>query len=106
MIAYDKYPNQEMADKLGVKLVSQEEVLKKADIISIHLPATDETKHLINQETLNKMKDGVYVVNTARGSIVSEKDMAEALRTGKVAGFASDVFETEPIDLSGFAVWL
>ena len=59
MIAYDKYPNQEMADKLGVKLVSQEEVLKKADIISIHLPATDETKHLINQETLNKMKDGV-----------------------------------------------
>ena len=101
MIAYDKYPNQEMADKLGVKLVSQEEVLKKADIISIHLPATDETKHLINQETLNKMKDGVYVVNTARGSIVSEKDMAEALRTGKVAGFASDVFETEPIDLSG-----
>jgi D-3-phosphoglycerate dehydrogenase len=47
------------------------------------------------------MKDGVYVVNTARGSIVSEKDMAEALRTGKVAGFASDVFETEPIDLSG-----
>ena len=62
MIAYDKYPNQEMADKLGVKLVSQEEVLKKADIISIHLPATDETKHLINQETLNKMKDGVYVV--------------------------------------------
>ena len=51
-----------MADKLGVKLVSQEEVLKKADIISIHLPATDETKHLINQETLNKMKDGVYVV--------------------------------------------
>lgn len=101
MIAYDKYPNQEMADKLGVKLVSQEEVLKKADIISIHLPATDETKHLINQETLNKMKDGVYVANTARGSIVSEKDMAEALRTGKVAGFASDVFETEPIDLSG-----
>lgn len=101
MIAHDKYPNLEMADKLGVKMVSQEEVLKRADIISIHLPATDETRHLINQETLDKMKDGVYVVNTARGSIVSEKDMAEALKTGKVSGFATDVFETEPIDLSG-----
>ena len=101
MIAYDKYPNQEMADKLGVKLVSQDEVLSLADIISIHLPATDETKHLISKENIDKMKDGVYVVNTARGSIVYEKDMAEALKSGKVAGFASDVFETEPIDLAG-----
>ena len=101
MIAYDKYPNQEMADKLGVKLVSQDEVLSLADIISIHLPATDETKHLISKANIDKMKDGVYVVNTARGSIVYEKDMAEALKSGKVAGFASDVFETEPIDLAG-----
>ena len=54
MIAYDKYPNQEAADKLGVRLVSQEEVLKESDIISIHLPATDETKHLINKETYNR----------------------------------------------------
>ena len=101
MIAYDKYPNQEMADKLGVKLVSQDEVLSLADIISIHLPATDETKHLISKENIDQRKDGVYVVNTARGSIVYEKDMAEALKSGKVAGFASDVFETEPIDLAG-----
>lgn len=101
MIAYDKYPNQEAADKLGVRLVSQEEVLKESDIISIHLPATDETKHLINKETIQQMKDGVYIVNTARGSIVNETDMAEALESGKVAGFGTDVFEHEPIDLSG-----
>ena len=101
MIAYDKYPNQEAADKLGVRLVSQEEVLKESDIISIHLPATDETKHLINKETIQQMKDGVYIVNTTRGSIVNEADMAEALESGKVAGFGTDVFEHEPIDLSG-----
>lgn len=101
MIAYDKYPNQEAADKLGVRLVSQEEVLKESDIISIHLPATDETKHLINRETIQQMKDGVYIVNTARGSIVNEADMAEALESGKAAGFGTDVFEHEPIDLSG-----
>lgn len=101
MIAYDKYPNQEAADKLGVRLVSQEEVLKESDIISIHLPATDETKHLINKETIQQMKDGVYIVNTARGSIVNEADMAEALESGKAAGFGADVFEHEPIDLSG-----
>ena len=101
MIAYDKYPNQEAADKLGVRPVSQEEVLKESDIISIHLPATDETKHLINKETIQQMKDGVYIVNTARGSIVNEADMAEALESGKAAGFGTDVFEHEPIDLSG-----
>lgn len=101
MIAYDKYPDQEAADKLGVRLVSQEKVLKESDIISIHLPATDETKHLINKETIQQMKDGVYIVNTARGSIVNEADMAEALESGKAAGFGTDVFEHEPIDLSG-----
>ena len=101
MIAYDKYPNQEAADKLGVRLVSQEEVLKESDIISIHLPATDETKHLINKETIQQMKDGVYIVNTARGSIVNEADMAGASESGKAAGFGTDVFEHEPIDLSG-----
>lgn len=101
MIAYDKYPNQEAADKLGVELVSQEDVLKNSDIISIHLPATDETGHLISKETIGQMKDGVYLVNTARGSIVNESDMARALESGKAAGFGTDVFEHEPIDTDG-----
>ncbi|CUX17335.1 phosphoglycerate dehydrogenase [Clostridium sp. C105KSO13] len=99
MIAYDKYPNQETAGKLGVRMVSQEEVLKHADIISIHLPATDETKNLICKDTLEQMKDGVLIINTARGSIVSEDDMAEALKRGKAGGFGTDVFAEEPIDL-------
>lgn len=101
IIAYDKFPNQSMADKLGVKMVSQEEVLSQSDIISIHLPATPETKHLICNKTLESMKNGVYLINTARGSIVNEKDVSEALKSGKLAGFATDVFETEPIDLNG-----
>lgn len=101
IIAYDKFPNQVAADKLGVKMVSCEEVLTQSDIISIHLPATPETKHLICGETLESMKAGVYLINTARGSIVNEKDVAEALKSGKLAGFATDVFETEPIDLKG-----
>lgn len=101
IIAYDKYPNMAEAERLNVRMVSQEEVLKQSDIISIHLPATPETKHLICRETIEQMKDGAYLINTARGSIVCEKDAADALAGGKLAGFATDVFETEPIDLSG-----
>ncbi len=101
IIAYDKFPNQIAADKLGVKMVSLEEILSKSDILSIHLPATPETKHLICRKTLELMKDGVYLINTARGSIVDEKETAEALKSGKLAGYATDVFETEPIDFNG-----
>lgn len=101
IIAYDKFPNYEAAAKLGVKMVSQKEVLEQSDIISIHLPATPETQHLICKETFECMKHGVYLVNTARGSIVNEEDAAQALKSGKLAGLATDVFETEPIDLTG-----
>lgn len=99
IIAYDKYPNLAVASDLGVELVSLEEVLGQSDIISIHLPATSETEHLICKETLKKMKDGVVLINTARGSIFNEQDVAEALRCKKLAGFATDVFEAEPVDL-------
>lgn len=101
MIAYDKFPNKEMADKWGVELVTQEDVLKNSDIISIHLPATEETRHLIQKNTIAQMKDGVLIVNTARGSIVNEKDIADAMKSGKVGGMGTDVFETEPINLDG-----
>lgn len=97
MIAYDKYPNQETAGQFGVRMVSQEEVLKNADIISIHLPATEETKNLICKNTLEQMKDGVLIINTARGNIVREDDMAAALKRGKTGGFGTDVFTEEPI---------
>lgn len=101
MIAYDLYPNQEAADRLGVELVSQKEVLEQSDIISIHLPATEATRHFISRETISVMKTGVLIVNTARGSIVNEAHMAEALQNGKVGGFGTDVFEQEPVDLNG-----
>ncbi|MBU9735655.1 phosphoglycerate dehydrogenase [Diplocloster agilis] len=97
MIAYDKYPNQEKADELGVRLCSLEEVLEQSDIISIHLPATPETAQLINRETIARMKDGVCLINTARGTIVDEKALCEALESGKIAGAGTDVFASEPV---------
>lgn len=101
MIAYDMYPNQEAAARLGVGMVSQKEVLEQSDILSIHLPATAATKHLINRDTIAAMKTGVIIVNTARGSIVNEGHMAEAMQAGKVGAFGTDVFEREPVDLAG-----
>ncbi len=97
-IAYDKFPNLEAAKALNVEMAGFEDVLKNSDYISIHLPNLPDTYHIINDETIAKMKDGVYIVNSARGALVDEKAMAGALTSGKVAGFASDVFEVEPIE--------
>ncbi len=97
MIAYDRYPDYAVSEKLGVKLVSADTLFRTADIISIHLPALEETKHFIRAETIRQMKTGVYIVNTARGSIVNEEDLAEALRSKKIAGYGTDVFEEEPV---------
>ncbi len=101
MIAYDTYPNQEAARSLGVTMVSLEEVLREADIISVHLPATKETRHLICSQTISMMKQGVILINTARGSVICEADAAEAMRSGQVLALGTDVFEKEPVDLNG-----
>lgn len=97
VLAYDKYPNMDAAGKLGVEMTELETVLRESDIISIHLPALPDTKGIICQETIGKMKDGVFLVNTARGVLVKEADVTEALKTGKIAGFATDVYEEEPV---------
>lgn len=76
--------------------VDLDTLLSESDIISVHCPMTNETAGLINRDTIAKMKDGVFVVNTARGGIINELDMAEALKSGKVAGFAADVISSEP----------
>ena len=76
--------------------VSLDELLEKSDIVSIHCPMNAETDKLINKNTIAKMRDEVFVVNTARGGIINEEDMAEALKSGKVAGFAADVISSEP----------
>jgi D-3-phosphoglycerate dehydrogenase len=73
-----------------------DEVLKHSDFISMHLPLTAETKHMINKDSLSKMKDGVIMINCARGGVINEGDLAEAMKSGKVAAAAMDVYEVEP----------
>ena len=96
LYAYDKYPNMEKAKELNVTMTDMDTILKTCDVISVHLPSLPETHHIINKDTLAKMKDGVYFVNTARGALVNEADLLEALNSGKIAGAALDVYEVEP----------
>ena len=96
VIGYDPFMTEDMAKSIGLNLVSLDEIYSEADIITVHTPLTADTKHLINAETIGKMKDGVRLVNCARGGIIKEDDLLEALKSGKVAGAALDVFESEP----------
>jgi D-3-phosphoglycerate dehydrogenase len=96
VIGYDPYLSKEIAEKKGVDLVSLDELLRRSDFISIHTPLTDETRNLIDRNAFPKMKEGVILVNCARGGIIHEKDLYDAIQGGKVAGAALDVFEKEP----------
>ena len=96
VVAYDPFISSEAAEKLGITLVTLDELLKKSDFITVHTPSTKETKGIINAAAFGKMKKGVFVINCARGGIVSEKDLYDAIVSGKVAGAALDVFEEEP----------
>ena len=96
-IAYDPYMNEDAAKQLNVKPVSFDELLAQSDIVSLHLPMSPETRHIINEDTLAKMKDGAILINTARGGLVSEKALVAALESGKLAGAGLDVYETEPV---------
>jgi len=96
VIAYDPFISAEAADKLGVTLVSMDDLFKKSDFISIHVPLTAETKGIVNAEAFKKMKKGVKIINCARGGIVNEADLAEAIKAKIVSGAACDVFEKEP----------
>ncbi len=98
IIAYDPYVSEERAKDVGAKLVSFEELLKNSDIITIHVPKTKETENLISYEEFEMMKDGVIIINAARGGIVNEKALYEAIVKGKVAGAGLDVYEKEPPD--------
>ncbi|WP_447979509.1 phosphoglycerate dehydrogenase [Candidatus Nitrospira bockiana] len=97
VIAYDPYMAEERARKMGVEIVDLPELFRRADVISVHTPLTAETKSLINAEAISRMKPGVMIVNCARGGIVNEMDLAEALTSKRVAAAAFDVFEEEPI---------
>jgi D-3-phosphoglycerate dehydrogenase len=96
VIAYDPFLTEERAVELGVEKVELEDLFARADFITIHVPKNDKTVGLINKDNIAKMKDGVRIINCARGGIVVEADLKEALDSGKVAGAALDVFETEP----------
>lgn len=96
VLAFDPYLSPERARDMGAKLVDLSELFRRSDFITIHAPFTEETKNLIDAKAIEQMKDGVRIINTARGGIVNEKDLYDALLKGKVAGAAFDVFEKEP----------
>lgn len=96
VIAYDPFLSEDKAKTMGVEKVEISELFKRSDFITIHTPLTAETKYLINKKSLKTMKDGVRIINCARGGIINETDLYGALVSGKVAGAALDVFEKEP----------
>lgn len=98
IIAYDPYPNWDKAEELGVTIVPLEKALAQADIISLHLPGCREMHDFICDRTIAQMKDGVYLINTSRGSVLDEQALARALRSGKIAGAGLDTFKIEPFD--------
>jgi D-3-phosphoglycerate dehydrogenase len=96
VIAYDPYLSAERAMQLGVEKVELDELWRRADVVTLHTPLTDNTRNIINAKTLALMKKGVRVINCARGELVDEAAMCEALKSGHVAGAAFDVFREEP----------
>ncbi len=96
-IAYDPFVPEDVARHLGLSLVPRlDELLEAADIISLHAVVTDDTHELINADAIAKMKDGVMIINAARGALINSTDLAAALNSGKVAGAAIDVYDIEP----------
>lgn len=95
VVAYDPYLPDYVFDQEATKGLSVEELLKTSDFVSIHMPLTPETKDLFNAKSIATMKDGAVVLNMARGGIVNEQDMYEALKSGKIGGFATDVMANE-----------
>ena len=95
LIGYNRSEKQEAKD-LGVELVELDELLQRADIVSVHLPLNDETKHLLNKDNLSLMKDSAVIINVARGPIIDDAALADLLNEGKIAGAGIDVFDGEP----------
>jgi len=96
VVAYDPFLSSERATELGIEKADLDTMLGKADFITLHVPLTDKTRNILDAAAIAKMKDGVRIINCARGGLVVEQDLADAIRSGKVAGAAFDVFEVEP----------
>ncbi|MCH2226956.1 MAG: phosphoglycerate dehydrogenase [Candidatus Caenarcaniphilales bacterium] len=97
VIGFDPYVSKEKADDLGFTKVELAEIFTQADLVTLHVPKTPETENMVNAETIKTMKDGAYIINCARGGLVNEQDLADALNSGKLAGAAIDVFVEEPL---------
>ena len=96
LLVYDPYVSERLAQDFNVKLVSLDELFAGSDLITLHVPLIDATRHLISTQTIAKMKTGVRIINTARGELINESDLAAALDSGKVAAAALDVLSEEP----------
>lgn len=96
-VVYNKHSRDtECEEKMGVKFCELDQLLSESDVVTLHVPLNDETRHMINKETLGKMKRGAFLVNTARGAVVSEPDLIDALKNGQLSGAGLDVFDNEP----------
>ena len=91
IIAYDPYP----AKDLGIQYVSLDELFEQSDIISLHCPLSKESYHIVNEEAIAKMQDGVFILNTSRGALIASEALLEGIKTGKIGGAALDVYEEE-----------
>jgi D-3-phosphoglycerate dehydrogenase len=101
IMANDVIPIPEgLIKRLNIEVSTQEKIFSDADYVDLHVPLTEETRHMVNYEKLSRMKKGSFLINTARGKIVNETDLLRALKEGKIAGAALDVFETEPPTLA------
>ena len=98
ILAYDPYVKEINNKQIDAKLSNLNEIFEKSDIISIHLPLTDETKNIINKSSFSQMKKKPIIINTSRGGIINENDLIEAYNKNNISGFALDVFEKEPIE--------
>ncbi len=106
VLVFDIYPKKELADLVGFKYVDLDELYASSDVISLHLPLNEHTKYIINKDSIAKMKDGVYIINTARGALIKTDDLIKALKDRKIAGAGLDVLEgenllSEELDLLG-----
>ncbi len=96
-VVYNKHtPEPEAEKELGIKFATLDELLSSSDIVSIHVPLTEETRYMVNKQLLAKTKKGALLINTARGAIVNESDLVEALKSGQLGGAGLDVFDKEP----------
>ncbi|MGD9049876.1 MAG: C-terminal binding protein [Anaerolineae bacterium] len=99
LLAYDPYLDAETAARHGAEKVELDELLSRADFVSVHCPLTDETHHLLSAREFDLMKEGIFLVNTSRGPVIDEGALVDALRSGKVFAAGLDVFEQEPLPL-------